>query len=317
MAIYRILSLDGGGIRGILSATILQELEKQAPGWIKKVDLIAGTSTGGILALGLARGLTPDALRKLYYDYCDKIFDDSWLDNLFDLGQAVGAQYSNKNLKKLIDKVLGPVTLGQLNKNVLISSFDLDNNDPDRYKRSWKPKFFHNFAGQDAEDSKMMASDVALYTSAAPSYFPAVDGYVDGGVIANNPSMAALAQVLDSRAQIPNRPSLDEVRLLSVGTGKVLNSIRTRRKHLDWGFAQWAKPLLNIMMDGSVGLANFQCKQLLGKAHYRRVNPVLRKAIALDNCDKVDDLMKIGKGATTEDRAELRETAAWLKQAWI
>ncbi len=268
--------------------------------------------------MGLAKGITPGKLRDLYYDKCEEVFKDSWWDDIIDLGQAVGAQYSNKNLKKLIDDVVGKdVTLGDLGKKVLISSFDLDNNARSRLERSWKPKFFHNFAGDDAEDSKLLASDVALYTSAAPSYFPGVDGYVDGGVIANNPSMAALAQVLDSRAQIPNRPALDEVRLLSLGTGKALNYIRSRGKYLDWGFAQWAKPLLSIMMDGSVGLANFQCHQLLGKAHYRRLNPVLRSPIGLDDCDKRKQLVKIGEGATAEDRAKLDDTAKWLKTAWM
>jgi patatin-like phospholipase/acyl hydrolase len=83
---YRILSLDGGGIRGLLSAVILERLERLAPGWLDQVDLIAGTSTGGILALGLAHGVQPAELRKLYFEKGKKIFDDSWIDNLVDLG---------------------------------------------------------------------------------------------------------------------------------------------------------------------------------------------------------------------------------------
>ena len=311
MGIYRILTLDGGGIRGLLSAVLLRRLESEAPGWLAKVDLIAGTSTGGILALALARGLTPAKLQKLYYEECSVIFDDSWLDNLFDLGKMVGAQYSSRNLARVIEEFVGPVTLGELDKNVLISSFDLDNNDKDRLKRSWKPKFFQNFPGK-GNDRDMLARDVALYTSAAPSYFPAVDGFIDGGVVANNPSMAALAQVFDERVNIPNRPDLNEVRLLSVGTGKPLNYINTgRKKYLDWGFAQWAKPILDIMMDGSMGLADYQCQQLLGKQQYRRTNPVLSKVIGLDACDKTDDLVEIG------ERQDIDEIVEWLKAEWM
>ncbi len=311
MAKYRILTLDGGGIRGLLSAVLLRRLEEKVPGWLAMVDLIAGTSTGGILALGLARGLAPGKLQELYYDKCSVVFDDSWLDNLFDLGQVVGAQYSSRNLARLVEDVVGSVTLGQLEKNVLISAFDLDNNDPDRLKRSWKPKFFHNFPGVD-NDSAEIARDVALYTSAAPSYFPGVDGFIDGGVVANNPSMAALAQVFDKRANIPNRPDLPDIRLLSVGTGKPLKYIKTgRKKYLDWGFAQWAQPILEIMLDGSMGLADYQCKQLLGEKQYRRVNPVLSKSIGLDDCKKTDELVQIG------EKHNIDEIVDWLNAEWM
>ena len=310
MAIYRILALDGGGVRGTLTATILQRLSEQVPGWLDEVDLIAGTSTGGILALGLARGLTPAELQELYCDNCAEVFDDSWLDNILDLGQVVGAQFSNKNLAKMIDKVIGPVRLDELEKRVLISAFDLDNEAEEALERSWKPKFFHNFPGEDS-DGHFLARDVALYTSAAPSYFPAVDGYIDGGVVANNPSMAALAQVLDYRADIPERPLLNEVRLLSVGTGKPLNFIHTRRKYLDWGYAHWVKPILDIMMDGSMGLADFQCQQLLGRHQYLRINPVLTEAIGLAAYKKVDELMHIG------ETCDLTEAVEWLENSWM
>jgi len=311
MGTYRILTLDGGGIRGLLTAVLLRRLEEKAPGWLTKVDLIAGTSTGGILALALARGLSPAELQKLYYEQCRVIFDDSWKDNLFDLGQIIGAQYSSRNLARVIEEFVGPVTLGELDKNVLISSFDLDNNARNRLERSWKPKFFQNFHGK-GNDRARLARDVALYTSAAPSYFPAVDGYVDGGVVANNPSMAALAQVFDERVTIPNRPNLNEVRLLSVGTGKQLNYINSRRKkYLDWGFAQWAQPLLEIMLDGSMGLADYQCQQLLGKQQYRRTNPVLTKSIGLDACNKMDELIRIG------ERHNIDKIVDWLKTEWL
>jgi len=311
MATYRILTLDGGGIRGILTATILKRLEEEVPGWLDKVDLFAGTSTGGILALGLAKGLSPAELQMIYSKQCGKIFDDSWLDNIIDIGKVIDTQYSNRNLRKMILEILGSSRLGDLKKKVLVTSFDLDNEDPDPAKRRWKPKFFHNFPEKGGGgDANRLVVDVALYTSAAPSYFPARDGYIDGGVIANNPSMAALTQVFDDRAKIPNRPGLDEVRLLSVGTGTSLNRIQTRYKDLDWGYAQWAEPLLKILMDGSVGVADFQCKQLLGDDHYRRLNPTLEKPIDLADCDSIDLMVGIGEKFVT------RSDVAWLKSAW-
>ena len=97
---YRILSFDGGGIRGLLSVILIEKLDIMVPGWRDKVDLLAGTSTGGIIALGLADGFTPGDLRELYYDKSPKIFKDSFLDDIRDLGNVVGAEYSNKNLKR-------------------------------------------------------------------------------------------------------------------------------------------------------------------------------------------------------------------------
>ena len=252
MAKFRILSIDGGGVRGLLVAVLLQQLDERAPGWRDRADLLAGTSTGGIIALALAKGLTPTDLRILYYEKSPRIFGDSFLDDIRDLGRVVGAEFSNRDLRQEVEAVFGATRLQDLGKRVLISAFDLDNEDPDPNKRSWKPKFFHNFPGSDT-DGPLRAADVALYTSAAPTYFPSVDGFVDGGVAANNPSMAALAQSQDERARIPQRPSLADISLLSIGTGRSLSRI-TGKRH-DWGYAQWAKPLLRLMFDAVSGIA--------------------------------------------------------------
>lgn len=198
MARYRILSLDGGGIRGLITAILLMRLEKERglAGWLERADLMAGTSTGGLIALALARGLGLPAIRALYEDKADAIFDDSWLDNVKNLGTILGAQYSTGNLKRELQRLFGKTRLRDLRKRVLVTAFDLDNEDPKPERRRWKPKLFHNFPGADS-DGAMRAWQVGLYTSAAPTYFPTVDGYVDGGVFAINPSMCALAQSQD------------------------------------------------------------------------------------------------------------------------
>lgn len=311
MGVYRILALDGGGIRGLMTAVILRRLEERVPGWLAAVDLVAGTSTGGILALGLAQGLTPSVLQTLYYDKCKEVFADSLLDNILDLGQILGAQYSNTNLAGLIDEVVGNTTLDELEKRVLISSFDLDNSDPEQKKRSWKPKFFHNFPGEDS-DGHELARNVALYTSAAPTYFPTVNGYIDGGVVANNPSMAALAQVFDERCEILDRPVFHEIRLLSIGTGNPLKYLETKGNgNLDWGYLQWVRPMLDILLEGGTGLADYQCAQLLGEQQYRRINPVLDYAIDLDDCDRRDELVHHG------EKQSIDEIVEWLKSSWM
>lgn len=306
MALYRILSLDGGGVRGLFSAVILRRLQEEVPGWLEQVDLIAGTSTGGILALGLAHGLSPLALSNLYYEESPYIFDDSVLDDVADMGRLIGADYNTEPLADVLRRVIGHTRLAELQKKVLIAAFDLDNDAEEESERQWKPKFFHNFPGSDS-DGHRLAYKVALYTSAAPTYFPSVDGYIDGGVVANNPSLAALAQTQDRRAELSPRPALHEIALFSLGTGASRHYVEGE-KH-DWGYAQWAQPLVNIILGGTMGVTDYQCRQLLNN-RYHRYCPLLPQAIDLDDWQKRDDLIRLG------ERVKLQETVRWLEQYW-
>jgi uncharacterized protein len=308
---YRILSLDGGGIRGVFTARLLARLDEAVPHFLPQVDLLAGTSTGGILALGLAAGLSPEALVSLYRDHGAAIFDDSWLDNLKDLGGVAGAQYDNRQLKRILTRVFEQecqvVRLADLGTRVLIPSFDLDDRDdrrrpPDK-PRTWKPKFFHNYPGADSDGQERIV-DVALRTSAAPTYFPTYEGYIDGGVVANNPAMATLAQALHPTT---GRQQLADLRLLSLGTGA--NPTYITGRALDWGYAQWAQPLIELMIDGAMGVADYQCRQILG-GHYHRLSRFLEAAIPLDAYDKVDALLR------QADQTDIADTVAWLRQQW-
>ena len=256
---YRILSFDGGGIRGLVTLALLKRLESQIPNLIKGADLLAGTSTGGIIALGLAAGKSVDEMIALYRDNGSKILDDSWWDDLRDLGGLAGADYDQKNLGKILTGLFPDTKLKDLGKRVLIPSFNLDDGDPDATKRTWGPKFFHNFPGTDSDGEELVV-DVALDTSAAPTYFPTHGTYIDGGVVANNPSLAAVAQTQDTRNTDPV-PALGDIFLLSLGTGVNLSYVKG--KNLDWGLAQWAKPLVSLLLDASMGIADYQCRYLL------------------------------------------------------
>ncbi len=308
---YKILSLDGGGLRGLITARMLQRLnaEPAIGGWLDRADLIAGTSTGGILALGLAAGKTPQQIADLYKTKGPDIFDDSLLDNVLDLGRTIGAEYSSRALKKELRAIFGATTLAQLGRKVTIPTFDLDNEATGVNARSWKPKIFHNFAGPDS-DGSFLAADIALYTSSAPTYFPSANGYIDGGVFANNPSLVALAQAISQQNNAAEKANIDEVVLLSVGTGKSLNYIKG--KTLDWGYAQWVKPLINILMDGVAGIADYQASQLLGE-RYKRLQIIFddSECIALDAVDKLDRMDQIGSTASLSD------TAQWLQTHWL
>ena len=309
MAKFRVLSLDGGGIRGIITIILMQRLRATPglDGLLDQVELIAGTSTGGMLALALAKGVDLNVLRELYVDKGADVFDDSWLDDVIDLGAIIGAEYDNKRLTRELKSVMGDTKLGQLQKKVLITTFDLDNNDPDPTKRTWKPKLFHNIPGA-GNDNAWLAYKVALYTASAPTYFPVADGYIDGGVYASNPSMCALAQTQDERNTV--HPPLGDVVLFSLGTGTSLTYIKGQ--NLDWGYGQWAKPLINLMLDGTAGIAHYQCKQLLGGRYHR-----LAPCFAPGKSYPMDDVKHVGEMVTFAQTVNLDETIAWLKAQWI
>ena len=309
---YRIVTFDGGGIRGVYTAVMLARLQAKVPTLLEDVDLYAGTSTGSILALGLAAGYSADDLIAVYRDQGKKVFADSWIDNVRDLGRAIGAAYDDRPLRKVLRDIFGTKTLSDLQTRVVVPAFDLDNEAKGDTPRMWKPKFFHNFPGP-GSDRTEKAADVVLRSCAAPTFFPSYQGYIDGGVVANNPSMAALAQALGSQAAglrggKGGAAALDRVRLLSLGTGVSPSYVRGKR--LDWGYAQWAKPLVSLMFDGMLGVADYQCRQLLG-THYHRLSPILPERIPLDAIGRVEDLVKHAS------KARITRTANWLKREFI
>jgi patatin-like phospholipase/acyl hydrolase len=304
MGVYRILSFDGGGVGGLYTSVLLARLADEVPTLVSGTDFVAGTSTGAIIALGLAKGLQPADLIAFYKDNIPRIFDDSLLRKVRTIGGIIGAKHDNSNLKKSLIELLGSeMTLGQLHKRVLIPSFQLDNGGGPSQAgkvRRWKPKFFHNFPGRDSDGSELVL-DVAMRSSAAPTFFPSYQGYIDGAVVANNPAMCAMAQAI--HRDRGNQPPGD-IRILSLGTG--LHPTFIPGQSLDWGFAQWAKPLTVLMIDGGMGVVDFQCSRFLHD-NFHRLDPVLPEVIQLDDAGKVNDLIAFANAV------DLSETVEWLR----
>lgn len=299
---YHILSLDGGGVRAVVTTVFLERLEAAYPGFLSKVDLFAGTSAGGILALGLAAGFSPTRERELFEAKGREIFYFSLLRRL---GNILVAKYSNRNLKRELTALLGNKKLGQLSKKILIASIDLDTNpsDPNAF-RSWKPKFFHNYPGPKS-DGEALCVDVALRTSAAPTLFPMYQGYIDGGIVANNPSVCAIVQALEVDTGGQN---LQDLVLLSVGASR--NPRYLTEQDADWGWAQWAVPIVELLLEeGNNSIANFQCCQILGE-RYRRLNLFLPERIDVDDATKVPRLKELA------EQVDLTEIVNWLKSNW-
>ncbi|MCP5095123.1 MAG: hypothetical protein GY943_06195 [Chloroflexi bacterium] len=312
MSRYRILSLDGGGIRGYLTVLLLERLEEDCPGFLEQFDLFAGTSIGSIIALALAAGKSPTEVRELFEHYGRYIFHDSLIDNVRDMGFAFGAKYGNKHLKKTLTSFFGSNQLADLQKRVLVTSFDLDHTPEDEdEQRMWKAKFFHNYPGEGSDACEFVVN-VAMRSSAAPFYFPSYQGYVDGFVVANNPAMCALTQALDTAVT-----HLEDIVLLSLGTG--LNPRYISDKDTDWGWIKWmiqfnplhrhwyALPLVYMMWEGGVNLANYQCRQLIHE-RFHRLDPMLTKLVDIDEVRR----MPLLKRCALE--ADLTETGIWLRE---
>lgn len=283
---YKVLSIDGGGIRGLIPVRILERLEVHHPGIVQEFDLFAGSSTGAVLAGGFAFGLKARYMRQMYQSFGSEVFSDTLWDDILDLKYILGADYKIENLQSLLERVIGDTKLGQLSKKVLIATYDLkdDTRDPPR----WKPKFFHNFPDSKGDEGERLV-DVVIRSAAAPVYFPVYQGYVDGGVAAINPSTCALAQAFHE--------GFLDVRLLSMGTG-------TNPRCLDvqdgnWGIAKWGLNLVNMFMDGGGEVADYQCRQILRDQYYR-LQPLLRETIALDDWRATDKLIAIADSINLE-----------------
>lgn len=267
----KVLSIDGGGIRGILPALFLHEMEKKLKKPIAEVfDLIAGTSTGGILALSLS---VPDKNGKpkfsaldilnLYEDEGKNIFKKSLWRSTTSMGNLTNAKFPIEGIEEVLDIYLGNTMLSESLTSLIIPSYEIERRMPFFFKS--------RHAKANAEyDYKM--KDVARATSAAPTYFeslklkakPPADYFalIDGGVFANNPAMCAYAE---AKKVFGNE---NDILLVSVGTGQHTRSIPYEESK-DWGLLEWARPMLSVVFDGVSSTVDYQLKQILSDNHLK------------------------------------------------
>lgn len=269
---FQILSLDGGGIKGLFSAYLLQKLEEDLQIDIASCfDLIIGTSTGGIIALALGMQKTPAQIVDLYSDLGTSIFPGPrWLG---ELRQYLAVRYSSKPLENELKKCFPEEQLlGHSKKRLVIPSYDLGQREVRVFKTAHDERF--------TRDYKVPAWQIAMATSAAPTYFQAFRSIeerrlIDGGVWANNPVIAGIVEAVGV-LKIP----LPSVRVLSIGTTA---EVTYPPDKLDrGGFWQWKKGAA-VIMDAQSSGATGQAYLLLGKDRFKRINlSVPKDLFALD-----------------------------------
>src|SRR3954453_8958629 len=263
----RVLSIDGGGIRGLIPALVLAEVERRSQKQIFELfDLIAGTSTGGILACALCAPdpLPAEQLVALYEGEGPAIFDRSIWQRIRSAEGLLDEKYDSGALDRAPERFLSDKRLSESSPDLRLAAYNMG--DPGPY-------FFKSRKARD-EGEDFPLSQVARATSAAPTYFEPAEltgrALVDGGVFAANPAMCAFAEVM--RFQ----PAADVV-LLSRATGP-----RTRQRHFadvkDWGLIEWPKPILDVVFDGVSDAVDYQLRHSLDEGKYWRLQVELTHA---------------------------------------
>lgn len=283
---FRILSLDGGGIRGIFTASLLAEFEEQFLPTGKRIyeyfDLITGTSTGGIIALGLSLGLPARDMAALYAERGKEIFppsSKSRLGRLLRQGRnAFRYQYEREGLRSVLKKTFKDHLYRDAKVPLCIPSCDGRYGEVYVFKTPHHPDF--------KKDGQEKMVKVALSTSAAPTYFKPLDddGYyfLDGGLWANDPIMVGLTDALTSFDV-----DRGNVRILSISCGE--SPFTVKKKQMTGGLWAWRK-VISAAMHLQSQNAQGQASLLIGADRVLRVVPNCPE-IELDNYDEAIRLL--------------------------
>lgn len=289
MPTFNILSIDGGGLRGIVPLRILQKVEARTGKRISETfDMISGTSTGGLLAccLTLSKGGNPPEPRYTLEDIAGIYIKDGHI--IFPIRSGIvkfwysiksyfAPAYTADGIDEVLRKYAGTEkTIKDALRPVLVSTYDLHGN---------HPVFFKTSEANDDASANARIFDVCRATSAAPTYLPAY-GFIhkgkkllgiDGGVYVNNPTMAALAEISRYgmkgfyKKKDGSPVAFDDVRVLSLGTGSYTGRV-TSKDAVEWGKLDWVTQIIDIMMTGVNQTTSYESSEMLDKGKYFRAN---------------------------------------------
>lgn len=285
---YKVLCIDGGGIRGIIPAMVLAEIENRTGKPICELfDFISGTSTGGILALGLVipgedgkPKYSAQDLVKLYQEHGDEIFPNDTWKRFQSVAGIMDEKYSQEGIESVLQKYFGKAELKDALTEVLVTSYDLETR---------RPFFFKSRLAQRHEHRNHLMWLAGRATSAAPTYFEPLKlttddeltyySLVDGALYANNPAMCAYAEV--------TKLDKGNLTVVSLGTGEMSAQTIEHDQAKNWGVMQWIKPLIDVMMDGNSDTVDYQLRKIIEakpESKYFRMQAMLTKgSSALDN----------------------------------
>lgn len=293
-----ILSLDAGGIRGVMTLEVLKGVEKclemSGKGSIRDYfDMVVGTSTGGIISAMLLhpeKRYTASEISDFYFKEADRIFyKDLWY-NLRSMWGLLSPRYKTSSFEKVVYKMFGDTEVKSLTKPCVINSFDI---------KGMKPLIFKSHKAKDSGKHNFMLRDAVLSTAAAPTYFKArrvvSDDHtryiaIDGGVYSTNPSMIAYTEAKKVF-------KTTDIRILSIGTG--FKDRLDEDDIYDKGLLGWTVPISSIMMDSGKETASYEADAIMNDSYttrYLRIDGELPSDIdpRMDLTDR-DNMQKLKK----------------------
>lgn len=307
---FQILALSGGGVRGLFTISILATFEQCLANKTgdadyniaRHFDLIAGTSIGGILALGLASGINARRLAEILDENRKKIFPKK---RFTLVRQALWSLYDNAPLKDVLVECFGAKLIKDLKARVTIPAVNGTSGSPKVYKTPHHESF--------QIDKHLALTDVALSTSAAPTFFSPYlmnDSYiVDGGLVANGPALIAYHEAthfLDI--------SRDDVHILGVGTMGSKRVLNSDRRLNGWGYLTgWGtgRKLIEMTLSANEEMQNKMVEHLLGERFTlidEELTPDQSRSITLDNSSDRAAQMLRGRGKERGQRAVANPT---------
>jgi hypothetical protein len=290
---FQILALSGGGYRGLFTIEILARLEQQAKRPIADCfDLITGTSIGGVIAIGLALGKSPDTIKKNFLDHGEDIFTRGEPPrgrlarlNAF-WNQWWYPKYDGTVLRETIEGILGKdARLGDARTRLLIPSINMTKGSVQMFKTAHHPGFLNDY--------KLSAVDIAMATSAAPLYFPMAkignSDFVDGGIVANAPDMCAVHEAVKFLDQ-----DIEDISVLSIGTTTSQFSLPSSLGR-DLGRKHWLENgrLASTVMSSQQQLVDFMLTHQLGDRYVR-----------FDKQPSPEQMSDLGLDLATENRRQ-------------
>lgn len=282
---FNVLSIDGGGIRGIIPAMVLAEIEERTRSICKSFDLIAGTSTGGLLALGLSKNgsggrqkqYSAQDLTDIYATRGEDIFSRSFWKGVSSVGGLGDEKYSHEGLENVLNEYFGEVLLHQTHHTTkaMVTCYDIEAREP-LFLKSWRD-----------QHRSIKMKEAARATSAAPTYFEPTQiciesqlrTLIDGGIFINTPVVSAYAEARRIIAEEKDYQHLEEsnIFVVSLGTGKLTREIPYEDAR-DWGKVEWLLPGFSCIFDGVSDAANYQMERFIGTENYIRLQAPLDEA---------------------------------------
>ena len=275
---FNILALDGGGTRGVYSAQVLACIEQATGAPVREhFDLIAGTSTGSIIAGAAAVGIPMAGVVKLFEKESPRIFQRRWLGSFH-----MRSKYSRRSLEQVIRSCVSNLTLGEISTPLMITGSDISTGGV----HVFKSRYLKDLGEPYVRDGDVVLSDAILASCAAPAYFDPVPVgdflLADGGLWANNPSIIALTEAVSKFRRL-----VEQVRILSIGTGHSVNLYSQKRLWglmTGWGREKLVSYFLRLQSDASANMA-----KLLLADRYLRLDPEI-EAWKLDDTKHLSNL---------------------------